>query len=326
MDPDGTPIAPFANIVAVCDLDHSGLDGLRRAMAIARAQDGQLTALTVRDCKADIAALARFADLSHAEIEAGMMTDLRTQLSAMIQPLANGRAIGLEARIGRPFRAIIGDVLEHGRDLVVKMAEPFDGAHRYLFTSTDQHLIRKCPCPVWLAMPGASRLPKTVLAAVDLGEDKDETDHGLNRAIIETAWRVAAASGAALHITHVWEAPAEDLLRRWSNDGDDVRRYLDSMENRRRHALEMLTESVRVRLAGDGAPSVVTPHLARGRPRDVIPAHIDTMGVDLLVIGTLARTGVPGLIIGNTAEDVLNAVECSVLTVKPPGYVSPLAL
>jgi nucleotide-binding universal stress UspA family protein len=49
------------------------------------------------------------------------------------------------------------------------------------------------------------------------------------------------------------------------------------------------------------------------------------MGVDLLVIGTLVRTGIPGLIIGNTAEDVLNAVDCSVLTVKPPGYVSPLA-
>lgn len=47
---------------------------------------------------------------------------------------------------------------------------------------------------------------------------------------------------------------------------------------------------------------------------------------DILVMGTIARTGIPGFMIGNTAEDILNSVDCSVLTVKPPNYVSPLNL
>jgi len=47
--------------------------------------------------------------------------------------------------------------------------------------------------------------------------------------------------------------------------------------------------------------------------------------IDLLVMGTVCRTGSPGLIIGNTAERVLDSVKCSVLTVKPAGFVSPIA-
>jgi len=46
--------------------------------------------------------------------------------------------------------------------------------------------------------------------------------------------------------------------------------------------------------------------------------------VDLIVMGTVGRTGIPGLFIGNTAETVLRQVDCSVLTVKPWGFVTPV--
>ena len=48
--------------------------------------------------------------------------------------------------------------------------------------------------------------------------------------------------------------------------------------------------------------------------------------VDLVVMGTVARTGVPGLFIGNTAEAILNQVQCSVLAAKPDGFVTPVQL
>ena len=66
------------------------------------------------------------------------------------------------------------------------------------------------------------------------------------------------------------------------------------------------------------------PLLERGTARDVIPDQVKALGADLLIMGTIARTGIPGFIIGNTAEDILNSVDCSVVTVKPPHYVSPL--
>jgi nucleotide-binding universal stress UspA family protein len=48
--------------------------------------------------------------------------------------------------------------------------------------------------------------------------------------------------------------------------------------------------------------------------------------VDLVVMGTVARTGIPGLIMGNTAEAILEQLDCSVLAIKPPGFVTPVSL
>ena len=58
----------------------------------------------------------------------------------------------------------------------------------------------------------------------------------------------------------------------------------------------------------------------------MLPEAVRRLDADLLVMGTVGRSGIPGLLIGNTAEDVLNAVDCSLLAVKPPGFVCPLDL
>jgi len=41
-------------------------------------------------------------------------------------------------------------------------------------------------------------------------------------------------------------------------------------------------------------------------------------------MGTVCRTGIPGYFIGNTAESILSEVSCSVLTLKPEGFISPV--
>ncbi len=76
--------------------------------------------------------------------------------------------------------------------------------------------------------------------------------------------------------------------------------------------------------AGAGGPRIV-PVLARGPARTVIPAQAEALKADIIVLGTIARTGLSGVIIGNTAEDILNSVSCSVVAVKPDSFVSPVA-
>jgi nucleotide-binding universal stress UspA family protein len=48
--------------------------------------------------------------------------------------------------------------------------------------------------------------------------------------------------------------------------------------------------------------------------------------IDLVVMGTVARSGLSGILIGNTAEKVLGKVRCAVLAIKPAGFVSPIQL
>lgn len=66
--------------------------------------------------------------------------------------------------------------------------------------------------------------------------------------------------------------------------------------------------------------------MVKGNPDSVIPHIAETEQVDLLVLGTICRTGIPGFFIGNTAEKILDEVDCSVLTVKPESFVSPVKL
>jgi len=65
-------------------------------------------------------------------------------------------------------------------------------------------------------------------------------------------------------------------------------------------------------------------HMLHGEPHEVLPLFAYDRGMDLLVMGTLARTGIPGFFMGNTTEDVLRQVDAAVLTLKPEGFVSPV--
>jgi nucleotide-binding universal stress UspA family protein len=65
-------------------------------------------------------------------------------------------------------------------------------------------------------------------------------------------------------------------------------------------------------------------HLSKGSAREEIPALAKRLAADCILMGTVARTGIPGFIIGNTAETILEQIECSVLAIKPPGFVTPV--
>jgi nucleotide-binding universal stress UspA family protein len=81
----------------------------------------------------------------------------------------------------------------------------------------------------------------------------------------------------------------------------------------------------RASLDGDFA-SRFDPHIdvIHGEAVDVIPRHAEELDAEFLLIGTGSRTGVGGLVMGNTVEEILKRVECSVIAVKPEGFESPV--
>jgi nucleotide-binding universal stress UspA family protein len=64
----------------------------------------------------------------------------------------------------------------------------------------------------------------------------------------------------------------------------------------------------------------------QGKPGQLVPELAEKLEVGLIVMGTVSRTGVAGLLIGNAAERILRQVNCSVLTVKPDGFATPVKL
>ncbi len=230
-----------------------------------------------------------------------------------------------------PFLAVIRQVLSGEHDLVIKAAEDPDWSDR-IFGSDDMHLLRKCPCPVWLTKAGKPQI-RRILAAVKLREDSLESaktraaHEQLNQDLFQRALALATMHSAELHVVHAWEAPGESLMSGGfaSVPRARITAYVDQVGQEHARLFDEFLQRM------DGLPypdSTVAlqprRHLIKGAAPAVIPALVREHRIDLVVMGTIGRAGVPGLLIGNTAEGILDQLQCSVLAIKPPGFVTPV--
>ena len=118
------------------------------------------------------------------------------------------------------------------------------------------------------------------------------------------------------------------LFRVWSDNPEKSSlNYTEGERARHQSIIDTLDRKIHARV-GDEAYNYLSPqfHLRQGPASRVIPDMATQLKADLVVMGTLGRTGISGLIIGNTAEAILDQLTCSVLAIKPPGFVSPVTV
>jgi nucleotide-binding universal stress UspA family protein len=221
---------------------------------------------------------------------------------------------------GTPFLQIIREVLRHGHDLVMTTTQGRSNLKERVFGSTTMHLMRKCPCPVWVVKSSQPEWHTRILAAVD-PNPHDEERQALNVKIMDLATSLARLEHRELVVVHAWTFLVERSLRaghvslssdvdRWVSDarGQHRRWLIDLLQP---YALEELEHEV---------------YLLKGEAGRLIPELATAKEVKLIVMGTVSRTGIAGLLIGNTAEKILSQVDCGVLAVKPDGFVTPVRL
>lgn len=321
----------FKDILCVVEPGKVCKPSLERAVALAENNQASLTVVAVAPrISADIGMSE--GGPNSANLQGAAKQGLIEKLQAMVEPHRRRVKLDTKVLVGTPFLQIIRDVMRNGRDLVIKLPVQLDWLDR-LFGSDDMHLLRKCPCPVWLIKPQAPKAYRRILAAVDVDDarppEETETGRALNRQLLEMASSLALAESAELHIVHVWDAIGENAMRGvfMYTSEEKVVAYVE--QTRQQHAvrLDALLRDVADGHAGD-ALAYLKPqkHLRKGWARKEIPALAKQIQADLVVMGTVARTGVPGFIMGNTAETILNQLDCSVLAIKPPGFVTPVTL
>lgn len=66
--------------------------------------------------------------------------------------------------------------------------------------------------------------------------------------------------------------------------------------------------------------------LVAGIAGEVVPDVATSCNMNLIVMGTVARTDTPGLFIGTNAETIIDNVEIPILAVKPSGFTTPVEL
>lgn len=235
---------------------------------------------------------------------AGLPAEGRAALESACRDLEDA---GIETRLvireERPDVAILRHVVENGVDLVLtgKRSDLVTDGRR--IGSVSMHLLRHCPCAVWVARPGSDRRLRSVLAATDLSEVGDRA--------LRAAAHVAARFEAALHVLHAVQLPMSVQM-----EGADAE---DEFVAGRRTEVEA---RVRTLLSGEMPPALEV-HVGLAAPSAAVLHAVDRLEADLLVMGTVSRGGLPGLVVGNTAERLLERVECSLLVVKPADFVAP---
>lgn len=308
----------FKNIVLVFDPETSDLSTFRRAAALAQDNLGRLSVVSVLP-SLHYELLALNSKGSPKELKEHAVKERQRQIKHFIRPI-EGKVGDVTCVVltGTPFLEIIRQVIRDKHDLVMITAEGITGMMNRLFGSTSLHLMRKCPCPVWVMKPARRRRYSRIMAAVDPGTLNQERN-ALNTLIMDLATSMAILEQSELHIVFAWSLLGENHIRVFGYESlEEINRWRYSVRNERQKQLDELLSNYRLQ------EMKCKIHLVEGAPEIMIPELAKKSRIDLIVMGTVCRTGISGFFIGNTAEEVLQQVKCSVLTVKPEGFVSPV--
>lgn len=263
-------------------------------------------------------------------LDAKHLIDAQSQdLAHLIEPTVaflrqRGVDVGVKVYLGEPTRALVNAVVDGKFDLLVKAS--LDGQSR-LSGGHDQRLLRHCPCPVAILHPHSDERSRIVMAAVEMNPD-DPNDNSINDVIMDAATHTAIGYFRHLVVVHAWHLHGESMLNYGLAQlpSDKLEHWRTDERKRHQAWLQAYVQDYVGRL-GPEAGRYLKPEvrLVNGIPTQALQQQVETEKPELLVLGSVARTGIQGLLIGNTAEGLVRTVDCSTLTVKPLGFASPLA-
>lgn len=308
----------FQNILVAVDTRFDEHPALQWAVRLAERNQAKLKLV---DVLPDLSWVARLVMADAEQTQEVLADDKRRNLESLAGPLRDqGFEVSTTVLSGKTSFEIMHEVLRSGHDLVVRLTKGVHSQQTGFFGTTSMRLLRKCPCAVWLVRPDVPPRFDRVLAAIeaaphDLGHDR------MNRMIMELGMSIAEYEKGQFHVAHAWDVFGGSAMKSRLKPGE----------------FETIQKKAEAEVAA-ALDNVLSPWKLSHRD-DCVHLLDDPMGaghaiselakqqdIDLVVMGTIARTGVAGALLGNTAERVLDQVECSVLTIKPDDFISPVTL
>lgn len=209
---------------------------------------------------------------------------------------------------GSPHQTIIAMQQAEGCGLVIKQHIADNPLKRALLTPDDWKLLRYCPCPVLMAKTEAPWTGGNILAAVDVG-NADIEHRSLHANIINHGHEIASLVEGCLHVI---SAHPSAML----SAADPAFQLKETIEARYRDACKQFQTEF-------GIPDSQL-HIAEGPADALIPRVCHQIQAVVTVIGTVARTGFSGALMGNTAEVILDTLESDILVLKPDDIIEHL--
>jgi nucleotide-binding universal stress UspA family protein len=307
----------FHNLVYATTGIGDDTEGLKQALSLARNNQAALKIVLVYP------EVPKNLEVYRETFEASLLNQVESAVETVRVALKMNEAevsVRVEVKSGDiPFAIdIIRHVLREAHDLLIKEADPKEGGKG--FSSTDMTLLRKCPCAVWLARPIVRSRKEMRVAVAISPESREEAESALSIRLLRLARSLSDTCSGELDIICCSDYAFEQYLRRNSR----VRIPEETMLSAMQQVQTQHQASLGRLIQSSGIGGTYHIRYLRGQAEKAIPNFIQINAVDLLVMGTVARSGIAGFFLGNTAENIMAELGCSLLALKPSGFVSPV--
>ncbi len=310
-------MSQYRNIMVIADPQQPGSPALRRAGALAKASGATLH-LRLFCHHPGITAVGLFnrevAELARKELLQEQHHWLEREADSLRTRVPQVR---VDVLWGEPVHdAIVAEVQNLKPDLVLKDVESVPALKRLLFTPLDWHLLRLCPAPLLMVNRVARVLPKRVIAAVDMASDTSDNAE-MNNDIVRAALELALQCDAQVNLAHSFEGLPPVPRTAIGDLGMTGAGIYEELRGLRKEGFRAFADRL-------GVP-MERRHFLDG-PTDIALAGLaNDTAADVVVLGSVTRTGLERILMGSTAERLLGGLSCDVLVIKPERFAVDLA-
>lgn len=303
-------------LLPVRDLQHPSLAALRKGAALARASGARIELFHA--VSEPTVTRGRGRSLTAGPDAALRQAERRLALIARSSTLRGCKVSALAVWDTPAYEAIVRRARAWRADLIVAPTHPRTLAERWLLRIVDWELIRHSPCPLLLVKSSRPYRRPTLLAAVD-PLHAHAKPAGLDLQLLAGAARLAALLGGSVHAFHAYMPLMANVA---GPLGEPL--VWESPEVEKVHGEQVRGEFNRL-VAKAGIPSS-RRHIVLGDVPTELAIAAQRLKARVVVMGAVSRSGLRRLVIGNTAERVLDALRCDALILKPSGFKTTVPL
>jgi nucleotide-binding universal stress UspA family protein len=302
MEP-GTSTTPSATrvILAATDFSETADAALDWAAELARLQGARLELIHAVALPTTMPGFIAPAPMLDEELRTAAVARLGETAVRLRQ---SGVEVSTHLAVGTPSQAILHRAGELGAASIVMGTRGLTGLRHLLLGSATERVLHRAACPVLSVHTGDSgrhRPIRSILVPTDFSQDAELA--------IEAAHRLLAPleQDARLVLLHAFNLPIEYTAY------GPIPTSVDFLKDRGLES-ERLLEEARERLLREGL--TVETVSREGDPAAVIATEAEARNVDLIAMGTHGGSGLRHLLVGSTADRVIQHAPCPVLTVR----------
>lgn len=300
------------NIIVVADFSEASENAMLQATRIAQWNNAVLHVLHVIDEIEAGEAIELYGIRSPNDVRIDLCDRVRERLATYVpvlpdgEPMVGGGDTTFDVTIGDSFRDVLRAVGDLSADLLIVGHDRVNGPE--VVGHLAQRFARKASTKVMLIRPSQPQSFRRVVACVDFSE--------MSQAVIEQASHVARQEHAELHVIHV-PVPVKRLLDLLDLSGQlSIARREEQMDAMRLRMDRLLKPFASI-LEGLNVQSHV---LKDTNTLAGIVNYLNGEEPTLAVIGSRGRKNFKGLLMGTTAETLVDVAPCSMLIIKPQGF------